>query len=229
MIYLFHGSDSDKVRRQAFVFVEAAKARQPELAYVRLAREDLSDAVLDEIAGAGGLFVRRTLVLLDDPFPPARKTDDESEEGSEPASGSSFIEEHLDALAASDNAIVILAPKLNAAKAKKLAASAKKIYVFDIRAKREEGRGFNSALVNALAAKDGKRVWLEIARALEAGDAPEQIHGLLHWKARDLLAKRRSPAARKLSLDLIALLMTTRRTGADLSESLERWALSITS
>jgi hypothetical protein len=223
VIYLFYGSDSEKARRQAFAFAEGARKKQPDVAYLRLAREDLSAGTLEEVTSAGGLFVRRLLVLLDDPFPVARKAEDDEDAGDSP----SIIEDYLDALAGSDNAIIILAPKLNAAKAKKLAAKAEKEYKFDKSAAGEVRSGFNGALVNALAAKDGKKLWLEVVRALEAGDAPEQVHGLLHWKARDLLEKRPSPAARKLSLDLITLLMNSRRTGADLGESLERFALSI--
>ena len=224
MIYLFHGTDSEKARRQAFAFVEGARKKQPGLAYLRLAREDLSASALEEASSTSGLFVSRLLVLLDDPFPAARKSDEESEEEGE---SGSLLEDYLDALASSDNAIVILAPKLNAAKAKKLAGKAEKEYKFDKPA-RADARGFNGNLVNALAAKDSAKLWLEVARALEAGDAPEAIHGLLHWKARDILDKRPSPAARKLSLDLISLLMNSRRTGVDLSESLERFALALT-
>jgi hypothetical protein len=194
-----------------------------------LTREELSPGALEEVASAGGLFVSRLLVLLDDPFPAARKNTDEEDE--ESASSNSVIEDYLDELGKSDNAIVLLAPKLNVAKAKKIAAKAEKEYKFDKVAAREDTRGFNSNLVNALGVHDGKKLWLEIVRALSAGDAPEQIHGLLHWKARDILEKGsrswRASEARGLSLALITLLMDSRRIGLDLSESLERFALSM--
>jgi hypothetical protein len=163
------------------------------------------------------------LVFLDEPFPRRRaKEEEESEEA-----GDDVIEEWLPRLAASENAVVLLAPGLAAAKAKKVGALAEKVYEFEERgAHLPAGRqGFNSALVNALAAGDGAKLWLELARALRAGDAPEQVHGLLHWKARDLMQKGK-PGARELSLDLIRLLADARRKGLDLSESLERFALS---
>ncbi len=93
-------------------------------------------------------------------------------------------------------------------------------YKFDKKAALEDKRGFNSALVNALGARNRDKLWLEINRALRAGDAPEMLHGLLHWKARDM-------RDRKLSLDLINLLQSSRRSGLDLSLSLERFALSL--
>ncbi len=167
----------------------------------------------------------RLLVLIDDPFPARVPKDDDDAEPAE-----SILEEHIDALAASDNAVIILAPKLPLAKAKKLADKAKKEYRYDAPAK-EEARGFNANLVNALAARSREKLWLEVARALRQGDAPEMLHGLLHWKARDLMEKGGrawSPAeARKLSLSLIELLQESRHGGLDLSESLERFALSL--
>lgn len=229
MLYLFHGSDIGKVRSKAFEWIATARAKEPNLAYVRLSREELSDAALSDAASAGGLFVKRLLVLIDDPFP--ARVSREDEEGGEEDATNNIVEDHISALAASDNAIVILAPRLTAAKAKKLVAKAKMEYRYDARAQAETARGFNGNLVNALAARSREKLWLEVVRALRTGDAPEMLHGLLHWKARDLMDKGSrawSPQeARELSLSLIGLLQNSRRGAGDLSESLERFALMI--
>lgn len=228
MLYLFYGSDTDKVRTKAFAWVEAARKKEPNLSYVRMAKEDVCEAVLDEVSQSGSLFAKRTLTLIDDPFASTRKTDDD-EEGEEKSN--TIIEEHLEKLAASENVILILAPKLPVPKLKKISSHAKMAYVFDAPVSREPMRGFNSGLVNALGARSKEKLWLEIVRALRAGDAPEMLHGLLHWKARDLLEKgSRSwtvAEARALSMRLITLLQESRRKGQDLGESLERFALSI--
>lgn len=230
MIYLFYGSDVEKVRTKAFAWVAAARAKESNLAYVRLAREELTPAALEDAASSGGLFVKRLLVLLDDPFPTTRVASDE-DDGEEESVASSVLEDYLDQLAASDNAIVIVAPKLAAPKAKKLVTKAKVEYKFDKTVAREDTRGFNNALVNALANRSREKLFTEINRALHAGDAPEMLHGLLHWKARDLLEKggaKWSPAeSRELSLHLIELLQDSRRGGLDLSLALEKFALSI--
>ncbi|MHB8710312.1 MAG: hypothetical protein ACYC6X_02025 [Minisyncoccota bacterium] len=232
MIYLFHGSDIEKARAKAFEWVAKARAKEPNLAYVRLAREELTPVALEDAALSGGLFVKRLLILIDDPFPSTRAM---SEEGSgddgEEGAGNVFVE-HLDALAASDNAIIILAPRLAAAKAKKLAAKAKVEYKYDLPAQSDKSeRGFNTNLVNALAARSREKLWLEINRALRAGDAPEMLHGLLHWKARDLMEKGSRTwtpkESRQVSLTLISLLQSSRRGGLDPSLSLEHFALLI--
>lgn len=230
MIYLFYGSDVTKTRTKAFEWVAKARAKEPNLAYVRLAREELTSNALEDAALSGGLFVKRLLILIDDPFPSARKGSDE-EAGVEEENTGSVFEEHIDALAASDNAIVILAPKLAAPKAKKLAAKAKMEYKFDAPSAREDARGFNGNLVDALGARSREKLWLEVARALRAGDAPEMLHGLLHWKARDLMEKGsrvwKPNESRKLSLALIELLQSSRRGGLDLGLALEKFSLSV--
>lgn len=232
MIYFFYGSDVAKVRLKAFEWVAKARAKEPNLIYTRLPREELTDAALEEVSSSSGLFTRRLLVLIDDPFPATKSKELEQEdEGEDEESADTVLEAFLDKLSASDNAILILAPKLAPAKAKKLAAKAKIEYQFDVSAGRVSARGFNSNLVNALAARNREKLWLEINRALRAGDAPEMLHGLLHWKARDLMEKGgriwKPEEARALSLSLILLLQDSRRGSLDLSLSLERFALSI--
>jgi len=215
MIYLFSGSDVEKVRAKAFEWIAKARAKEPNLAYVRLSPEEITSPALLEAAESGGLFIQRLLVLLDNPL------DKEAED---------VFEAHLDALVQSDNAIVVLAPKLAAAKAKKLVPRAKKVYTFNVPLPAEI-RAFNAGLVNALAAKNREKLWVEIHRALRAGDAPEMLHGLLHWKARDLMEKESriwsAEESRQLSLDLIRLLQGSRRGKLPLEESLEKFALSI--
>lgn len=216
MIYLFHGSDVGKVRAKAFQWIEASRKKAPEAHYVRLAPEDTTPATLEELASASGLFFTKSLVLLDDPF-------------SLSASGEAVMDS-LALLADSPNPVAILAPKLKATETKKLEAKADKSFKVDVTAKKE-GRGFNAGLVNALAAKNGKVLWLEIEKALRAGDAPEMLHGLLHWKARDLMQKGSRIWApnetRALSIELIELLSDARSEGMDLGIALERWALTL--
>ncbi len=228
MIYLFHGTDLEKVRSKAFAWVAAARAKEPNLAYVRLAREELTSVVLDDAASSGGLFVSRLLILIDDPLPAARATSDEGDDGEV---SSTVLDDALDTLAASDNAIIILAPKLAVTKVKKIAAKAKLVYAYDALVAREDVRGFNSGLVDALGVRDREKLWLEINQAYRAGDAPEMTHGLLHWKARDLMARGSRywtpKESRELSLALIELLQNARRGNLDLALSLEKFALEV--
>ncbi len=234
MIYLFYGTDVAKTRAKAFAWVAAARVKDPDLTYVRLSREDVTTAALENAALSTGLFTKRLLVLIDDPFASMQKKEseqDENEDGSEDLADS-VLEKYLEPLAVSDNAILILAPKLTTAKARKLGAQTTLEYVFDLPPREAALRGFNGNLVNAFAEKNREKLWLEINRALRLGDAPEMLHGLLQWKTRDLASKGggrvwKSEESRRLSLALITLLQDSRRGGLNLALSLERFALSI--
>jgi hypothetical protein len=215
MIYLFHGTDAAKARAKAFAWVAAARAKAPEAPYVRLQGAQITEDALRDAIGAQGLFFAKSLILLDDPF---------SDEGAEEA-----VLALLDALAGSENPVGLLAPGLSPARAKALEAAAAKSFREDAAPKRD--RGFNSGLVNALGAKDGKALWKELMKAMRAGDAPEALHGLLHWKARDMMRKGSSAwgrdGARDLSVALIALLSDARSGDLPLGPALERFALSM--
>jgi hypothetical protein len=216
VIYLFHGSDVPKVRAKAFAWATAARAKEPDAVYLRIDAPAISAASLMEAISSQGLFFKKALVLIDDPFALA----DSGE----------LLLEHLPLLAASENPIAILAPKLIAARVKKLEAKAEKVFAVDL-AEKKPARGFNGALVNALATKDGLTLWKELMKAERAGDAPEMLHGLLHWKARDLMEKGGGKwgtnGARLLSRELIELLSDARNGDLPLKEALERFALSL--
>jgi DNA polymerase III delta subunit len=216
MIYLFHGSDTNKVRAKAFQWITAARTKAPDAYYVRLDADELTREAVQEALNAQGLFFSKSLVLIDDPF-------SKTETGE-------IVLELIDELVSSPNAVVIIAPKLLAARLKKIEGKAEKVYVLDATEKKA-ARGFNSALVNALAAKDGPKLWLEIEKARRLGDAPEMLHGLLHWKARDLMQKGgrgwSDTETRTLSRTLIELLSDSRSGELSLDLALERFALSL--
>jgi hypothetical protein len=216
MIYLFHGFDTNKVRAKAFQWIAATRMKVPDAFYIRIEADEITSQSLANALSVQGLFFSKTLVLLDDPF-------SESESGE-------HVLGMLKLLAASENPIAILAPKLLATRLKKIEPHAAK--VFEVNAvEKKPARGFNSALVNALGAKDGAALWKEIVKAERAGDAPEMLHGLLHWKARDIMEKgSRSWSAREargLSRSLIELVSESRNGSLELGLALERFALSM--
>jgi DNA polymerase III delta subunit len=216
MIYLFHGSDANKVRAKAFQWILAARVKAPDAVYMRIEASEMTPESLFNALSAQGLFFSKTLVLLDDPF-------------SETESGE-LVLEMLRLLAASDNPVAILAPKLLAARLKKIEPHTAKVFEINV-AEKKPTRGFNSSLVNALGAKDGATLWKEIVKAQRLGDVPEMIHGLLHWKARDMMqkgsARWSAPEVRQLSRRLIELVSESRNGNLELLMALERFALSL--
>jgi DNA polymerase III delta subunit len=216
MIYLFHGSDAARTRAKAFAWIAAARAKAPEAPYARLMPEQISESSLASLASSQGLFFAKSLALIDDPFASSETAE--------------ILLESLSMLADSQNPIGILAPKLSAAQLKKIEPKAEKVFVVDATEKKT-ARGFNSGLVNALGAKNGPLLWTEIAKAFRQGDVPEMVHGLLHWKARDLMQKGSrvwsEKESRDLSIALIELLSDSRSGDLELAPALERFALSL--
>jgi hypothetical protein len=216
MLYLFHGSDVGRTRSKAFAWVAAAREKAPEAPYIRISPGLLTEQSLLELLGSQGLFYSKSLILLDDPF-----SELESAE---------IVLDAIKEIAASENVVAILAPKLLAARVKKIEPHAAKIFeVAEVQKK--AARGFNSSLVNALGAKDGPALWKEVVKAFRDGDAPEAVHGLLHWKARDIMQKGsrswKPEEARALSRSLIELVSDARSGDLPLNLALERFALSL--
>lgn len=215
MLYLFHGSDTNKVRTKAFQWVAASRAKAPDAYYVRLDPGTVTEESLREALSMRGLFFDKTLLLIDDPFETKESAD--------------IVLNLLPELAVSPNVVALLAPKLIPARAKKVEAHAEKVFKVDAVVKAQ--RGFNTGLVNALAQKNGEALWKELIKAYRLGDAPEQVHGLLHWKARDLMKRGGGvwgeKGVRKLSRDLIELLADSRGKDIELAPALERFALSL--
>jgi len=215
MLYIFAGSDTQKVREKALAWVAASRKKAPNALYVHLEEGAISENQIEDIIQTQGLFYQKMLVVLDDPLG--------TEEGRE------VIEKYTQAIVDSNNVIAFIMPKL-LIKDKGIVAKATKVFEYDKVAKGEE-RGFNASLVNALAAKNARALWQEITLTLRKGDAPEAVHGLLAWKARDMLAKGSSKWSRKelreLSRTLLTLVTDSRKESGNTEASLELFALSL--
>jgi hypothetical protein len=216
MLYLFTGTNEERVRAKAFAWVEATKKKEPSVSYIRISPEQINEHSLEEITSTQGLFFSKILVLLDDPFGTVGTTEQ--------------VLNVIEALADSTNPIALLAPGLTSTIEKKATPHITKVFRED-KTSKKEARGFNSSLVNALGSKNGKALWEELLKSKREGDAPEALHGLLHWKARDMMSKGsrvwKPEETRELSVQLITLLSDSRGGDLQLFDNLERFALSL--
>lgn len=83
------------------------------------------------------------------------------------------------------------------------------------------------ALANALGKRDRKNLWLLYRKAIDDGASPEQLVGMLAWKARSMIAKESTEEAKKLSRDIIGVYHESRRGGGDMELLLERLILTL--
>ena len=132
--------------------------------------------------------------------------------------------EALAAMAAALDTYVLVEAALDAATRKQIEKYAEKSERFDVPKTHEDKTIF--ALANALQRGDKKALWVGLMREYAKGSAPEAVHGLLFWGAKQLCLREDSPRARALVSRLALLPHTARRAGEDVGYALERFALA---
>ena len=237
MLYLIHGNDFEKARGKARELIVALQKKKPGAEVFRLEDEIVSDGKLVELAGSQGLFERKYLVFADNVF--------RSEEAKE------IVFNKLDQLAASENIFIFLEDELNKTDLKELEKFAEKIQQFSGTLKKE--KPFNIfSLTEALGRREKRGLWILYQKALAQGLAPEEIHGVLFWQIKAMLAavlgktaeeagfkpfvfqKSRGFAKnysaeelKNLSAKMVVVYHNARRRGPDLDVALERLILEI--
>ncbi|PIR82513.1 hypothetical protein COU20_01795 [Candidatus Kaiserbacteria bacterium CG10_big_fil_rev_8_21_14_0_10_59_10] len=213
MLYFYSGTDREKARRAMMAEVERV-AKKGKAALVRITDANAAEDVRAALAGGGMFGGERVLVF----------------EGV--LAGNGAREELLAALpelAASDERVFWYEEKPDADARKKIEKHAEKSARFDAPPAARDSAVF--ALANALQRGDKKALWLGLMREYAKGSAPEMVHGVLFWGAKQMFLKSgRNAAARgraaALVAELAALPHEARRRGAELEYALERFVLS---
>lgn len=207
MLHLVTGTDSDNVRRAVAALVRARPVS-------RITDAHTEEDLLVALAGPG-MFGEESVVVLDGVL----NSD----------SMRAVVVERLGMLRATSDVFVIQEGTLDAATRKLVEKYAETSERFDAPKKAEDKTIF--ALANALQAHDKKALWIGLAREFSKGSAPEAIHGLLFWGAKQAVLKARTDRdamrARELVSALAVLPHESRRKGEELSYALERFALSL--
>lgn len=210
MLYVFFGTDREKTRTEMNKAVRAVKNAE----VVRISDAN-SPADLSAALSGGGMFGGERVVVLDGVL-----ANEEMRE---------WVIARIAQVCDSCD-IFMLEEKIDAETRKKLEKHAKVVKKFD--AVKEKERGSIFSLGDALKGGDKKKLWVEYQRALARDEAPEAIHGVLFWAAKDMLlrAKASSPEqsrGAKLVADLAELPHEARRRSFDLEYALERYILDV--
>jgi hypothetical protein len=141
----------------------------------------------------------------------------------------SVLLDALSALQDSSDHFFLLEEKLDAPIRKRVEKYAEMSEKFDL-AKKGDAPTTIFALANALKRGDKKSLWVAYMRELHNDTAPEAIHGVLFWGAKDMMLKARSDSEARLAGTFVALLAElpheSRRRGEELEYALERFVLS---
>jgi len=173
MIYFLYGTDIDKARVKAHELFDSLLKKKPDASFFKMDVESFNEIVLDEYIGGQGLFENKYVVFLD------RLSQDKDVK-------ESFLERIKD-IAESQNIFIILEGKLDKASLSKIEKKSEKTQEFELKeiVKKEPYNAF--ALADAFGKRDRKNAWVLYRKAIDKGEAPEALHGMLFWKVKTMI------------------------------------------
>lgn len=209
MLYLYSGTDTEKVRAKLDAALEKSKAAE----IVRISDAHTISDLHAALAGGGMFSVGKRVVVLENVL--------DNEEMRK------IVLKHLPHISSdSDDTMIYHSAALDAATRKQVEKYAEKFERFELVKDKKQETIF--ALANALQNKKKKDLWVGYQKEIHAGKSPESIHGVLFWAAKQqLLRNPRDVYARKLVADLAVLPHEARRAGFDMEYALERFVLSV--
>ncbi|MDO8562029.1 MAG: hypothetical protein Q7S05_04365 [bacterium] len=212
MLYFYTGTDTKKARGE----MNKEIARISKGARVVRITDANSVADLHASLQGGGLFGERRVVIFD--------SVSQNEEMRE------VLFRSLNTIKESSEHFFIFEESPDAETRKLIEKHVEKKNKYDAPKKEKDNAIF--ALANAMRRADKKALWVGYQRELVKGGAPEAIHGVLFWGAKDMALKSKegtaeNQRARKLVAELAELPHEARRNGFDLEYALERFVLSV--
>lgn len=213
MLYFYTGTDRQKARDEMNKKVAHVVKNN-----VRIVRITDANTVFDlaSVLQGGGMFREHRVVILEglsaneDMF--------------------AMMKSALEMMRTSHEHFFIFEEKPVAETRKTIQAYAKKSERFDASKPKDDKSIFS--LANALKRADKKALWVSYQRELVKGSAPEAIHGVLFWGAKQMVLSARPGSAEyhraaRLVEKLAELPHEARRNNMPLEYALERFALSV--
>src|SRR6476620_645818 len=113
MIYLLHGTDTEKSRGKLHALINSLLAKRPDATHIRLTDETFAPETLAELIGSMGLFAPKAIVEMNMVF---RNNDAQD-----------AVMDHIKEIAESENIFVFLEAALNKPERTKFGKHAEKI------------------------------------------------------------------------------------------------------
>ncbi len=238
MIYFVTGDGREKVQKTTHGLVEALQKKRPDALVFRIGEGEWDKDTFNGIASGQGLFEKKYIIVLDSVF--------QNEDAAE------YLKSILGDLRSAEHAFVISehAPKAPIKNAiKKFSEKVWEVAEAEKISKKE----FNIfSLTDALGERNKSRLWTLYQKAIMDGSEPEEIHGILFWQVKSLLAAAQSKDAaeaglkpfvwgkargflnnysldelKKISSNMVSLYHNSRLESVPLEVSLEEFVLSI--
>ncbi len=217
MIYLMYGTDTDSALKKAQATIASLQKKKPDASFIKVENNGQESLSLDEYIGGQGLFENKQLIFFDRVLENKKVAED--------------ILDRLADMQKTENVFIFLEGALTKAILGRFEKRAEKITEYAKAKSETKADKFDMfSLTNALGAGDKKQLWMLYLQAQETGSVPEQIHGLLFWKVKDMLVKRNTraydePALKTMSSELVSMYHDAHRGLCDFSIALEAWIL----
>lgn len=218
MIYFYYGTDINKARIKAHELVDSLLKKKPDASFFKMDTENFNTSQLQEYIGGMGLFSNKYIVFLDRL---SEKKDIKDE----------FLDK-IKEISESENIFIVLEGKLDKATTTKIEKKSEKFVSFVLEEVVAKPVYNAFALADAFAKKDKKQVWLLYRKSIDAGEAPEALHGMIFWKVKSMLLSGFGGAWKqdellKTAEDLVILYHDARRGKHELETGLEAYLLGI--
>lgn len=212
MLYLFHGTDTQKAREKARALIDALQKKKPDASYFKQTTDTLDEAVLEELTQSQGLFERKFIVYMDGILEEAEKKE--------------LLLSKLEPIKESDNIFVLLEKKIDAKSKKLFEKWAEKIQVYD-EAEKKKPDGFNIFdMTYALSSGDIPKAWALFNEARRKEMRGEEIHGVLWWHSKKMYERNPNDMRMKNKLyEMMSMYHEAHRGNIDFLRGLERWVL----
>lgn len=211
MLHFFSGTDREKARAQMKKAVDVAAKKNAFV--VRITDANTLEDFEMSLRG-GGMFDERRVIVFDGVLGNSEMSD--------------VFMSALPHIKSSEEEFFVYEEKPDAATRKQVEKYAQTSERFDA-AKKIDGGTTIFALANAVRRGDKKELWVAYMRE-SLTSAPEAIHGVLFWGAKDMFLKARGESerarAQKLIFCLAELPHESRRKGYELGYALEQFVLS---
>lgn len=246
MLYIITGNDTEKGRAKLGALRATLEKKRPDAAVFVVDDRSFDSNRMAELLGGQGLFDEKYIVILDRVF--------------SHADAAAFLSNHVADIASAPHVFILFEEKIDAKTKKALEKHAQDVFVFE--KKKEDAPALDAhgamcaafnpfTLADAIASRDRKKAWTLLERAAMCELPMEEIHGVVAWQVRALLAASRAKNAdeaglkpfvytkakraagkftedelQELSSSLVAIYHEAHGGGVPLKEALETWILT---
>lgn len=190
MIYLIYGNKHEIIRDKVRSISDAQIAKKPDALQFRVNAENWGETNIDELVGSQGLFVQKYIVIFDHLL--RDKADEERQEQ---------LLGRLKEFQESDHIFIFAEGEMTKELLKKFEKKAEKIQELSTGEKKEKPKFNMFALADAFGMRNKKELWVLYEKAIMSGAVAEEIHPILFWQTKAMLATQKADSAQSAGLN----------------------------